>query len=835
MGRLSPSDILFRDQRRRRVIASEQKGLDQIIVRKRDESLWDLELHFLPSEIDAPRPDAVSPAQIRLTIDGVPDPGARVLEVSTAADDDSLLLVRVRREMRETEHELEREADHLDLPVHTLELLGVPDVDRFFDRALFVFRDGGTDPGAGLLAPRPALPPEDPEINYLAKDYATFRQLMLEAMARFVPSWHERNPADLGVTVIEALAYAADHLSYYQDAVATEAYLATARQRISVRRHVRLLDTTLGEGTNARAWVRIDLARAGRGARGRPIGLPAGTAVLTSSPRAPALIVEGSKDHDRALDEGVVVFETVHDAVLERHHSEMHLYTWGATEYILPAGSYRATLEGHFPGLAAGDVLIFECQHGVGENAATGDPRRRQAVRLCRAPELVEDPVELTDVTEIEWFVEDALETDFPVVHSRAGRVEDHLSRVLGNVVLVDHGRRKSQRLEPVPAAGRFEPRLDILGLTHAVPFDAEAAKVRAARDALRTDPGETLPALVLEETRGAGGEPVDEGSPWTTWTPRRDLLASGPFAQDFVVEAEGPRRFRLRFGDGQNGAPPFPGTVFEAHYRLGRGPSGNVGTHAIRHLVLPPKLAGEIADAGLEIRGVENPLPAAGGRAPEAAAAAQLLAPQALHVRRGAERGAAPRSCVVAEDFAAVAEDHAEVLNAVAERTWSGGWHIGHIHVQRAGGRPVDDAFTVDLRRYFAPRLMAGWDLKISPPRYVPIDLHLAVRPRLGTDPSVARHRILEHFATGEIDFLNPDHFTFGRSVYLSEVIAAAMDIPEVADVEARVFHRWGEPPGDELERGEIPIGPLEIARLDNDPAAPHRGILRVEMAEDA
>ena len=34
-------------------------------------------------------------------------------------------------------------------------------------------------------------------------------------------------------------AYTADYLSYYQDAVATEAYLDTARQRISVRRHVR--------------------------------------------------------------------------------------------------------------------------------------------------------------------------------------------------------------------------------------------------------------------------------------------------------------------------------------------------------------------------------------------------------------------------------------------------------------------------------------------------------------------------------------------------------------------------------------------------------------------
>src|SRR5207249_3177500 len=48
------------------------------------------------------------------------------------------------------------------------------------------------------------------------------------------------------------------HLSYYQDAVATEAYLHTARQRISVRRHARLVDYHMHEGCNARAWVCIE-------------------------------------------------------------------------------------------------------------------------------------------------------------------------------------------------------------------------------------------------------------------------------------------------------------------------------------------------------------------------------------------------------------------------------------------------------------------------------------------------------------------------------------------------------------------------------------------------
>ncbi len=62
---------------------------------------------------------------------------------------------------------------------------------------------------------------------------------------------------DLGITLVELLAYAGDYLSYYQDAVATEAYLGTARQRISVHRHARLVDYWMHDGCNARAWLTI--------------------------------------------------------------------------------------------------------------------------------------------------------------------------------------------------------------------------------------------------------------------------------------------------------------------------------------------------------------------------------------------------------------------------------------------------------------------------------------------------------------------------------------------------------------------------------------------------
>src|SRR6185295_15316855 len=109
---------------------------------------------------------------------------------------------------------------------------------------------------ACLPAPLP-----QPDINYLAKDYSSFRQIILDRLSLIMPDWRERHVPDIGIALVEVLAYSADYLSYYQDAVATEAYLDTTRQRISIRRHARLVDYRMHEGCNARAWVAVETSQ----------------------------------------------------------------------------------------------------------------------------------------------------------------------------------------------------------------------------------------------------------------------------------------------------------------------------------------------------------------------------------------------------------------------------------------------------------------------------------------------------------------------------------------------------------------------------------------------
>jgi predicted phage baseplate assembly protein len=134
-----------------------------------------------------------------------------------------------------------------------------PGFDPVYAALQFSFLAGcpsSLDCAAPVVCPEP--PRTRPTIDYMAKDYASFRQLLLDRLSQTLPNWTERHEPDALLTLVELLAYEGDRLSYYQDAVASEAYLFTARQRISVRRHARLVDYHLHEGCNARAWLFVE-------------------------------------------------------------------------------------------------------------------------------------------------------------------------------------------------------------------------------------------------------------------------------------------------------------------------------------------------------------------------------------------------------------------------------------------------------------------------------------------------------------------------------------------------------------------------------------------------
>lgn len=681
------------------------------------------------------------------------------------------------------------------------------DFDPLLSQVAFSFKvecPSDFDCKTAVSCPPDPLP--QPRIDYLAKDYASFRRLMLDRLSVLMPEWQERNPADIGVALVETMAYAADYLSYYQDAIATEAYLGTARKRTSVRRHARLLDYPMHEGCNARTWVVLQVAPLGAADGGT---LPARTPLYTQTGAERGTITPA--DLDKGLKAGAQIFETMHDLTLRSALNELHFYTWGDDRCCLPAGATRATLQGSLAQvpLAAGDLIAFEEVRGpdTGE-AGDADWAHRHVVRLLNDPIERIDPLTNEMVLDIAWDAADALPFPLCLWQLDAGPV----SVARGNVVLADAGTTiANEPLLPgaVPANGRYLPQLRTSHITYRVPYHHLAAQKQAAAYALSQTPTAALPDATL----------LADGLPWH---PQANLLHSDRFDRDFMVEVDENGRSHIRFGDGTLGQQPKPGQIFTATYRVGGGPASNVGAEAIAH----------IAQDG--IQNVRNLLPAQGGTSPEPISQVKLYAPQAFRTQERA---------VTEADYATIAQRHPQVQKAVATLRWTGSWHTMFVTVDRIGGQRVDADFEEELRLFIEQFRLAGHDVEIEPPRFVPLDIALTVCVCPGYFRYTVQQALLQLFSsrplpTGGRGFFHPDNFTFGQPVYLSQVVAAAMQVPGVSWVEVddsppkpNRFRRWGQPAYGEIADGRIQMSRLEIARLDNDPNAPENGRIEFMM----
>jgi len=324
----------------------------------------------------------------------------------------------------------------------------------------------------------------------------------------------------------------------------------------------------------------------------------------------------------------------------------------------------------------------------------------------------------------------------------------------------------------------------------------------------IAADARRARPAIRLDGTLLAATEP---------WTPQLDLLASSGGSPDFVVEVEDDGTASLRFGDGVHGRRPEAATSFEATYRVGNGSRGNVGANALAH----------VATAQSNIKGVSNPLAAAGGTEPEAADAVRRDAPEAFLVQERA---------VTADDYARVTERSREVQRATAAFRWTGSWHTVFVTADRAGGLGVDDAFEVRVRRHIEPFRMAGYDLEVDAPRFVPLEIGLRVCVLPDFFRSHVETAVLDVLSSrvrsdGSLGLFHPDRLTFGQSVYLSGVIAAVQAVEGVESVTTLTFERQRDHASSEIDSGVLTLARLEIPQLENDPTFPDRGLLTLTM----
>ena len=203
---------------------------------------------------------------------------------------------------------------------------------------------------------------------------------MLDRMNQLVPSWNASSEADLGIALAELIAYVGDRLSYQQDAIATEAYLDTARRRVSLRRHARWSTTSC---TTAAMHAPGFRSRSS-GNTGAPVFLDrTQTRFYTTAPGMPDPRRSDRTIEQAAVLSGVQVFEPMHDAVLYPELDQFDFYTWGDTTAACRKARPRPRCGTPFRGFRPGDVLVFQEMKGPQTGVpADADLRHRCAVRL---------------------------------------------------------------------------------------------------------------------------------------------------------------------------------------------------------------------------------------------------------------------------------------------------------------------------------------------------------------------------------------------------------------------------------------------------------------------
>jgi Baseplate J-like protein len=142
-----------------------------------------------------------------------------------------------------------------------------------------------------------------PAIDYTARDYDSILRALQERAPELLPAWRDAgSEADFGNVLLQLFAHMGDVLSYYQDRIANESFLATARTRRSVIDHLRLIGYELATAAPAAAKlaVTVPLARAtGQVRIGR------GAAFATRSERdRPSVRFEYNGAHDLDVDLG---------------------------------------------------------------------------------------------------------------------------------------------------------------------------------------------------------------------------------------------------------------------------------------------------------------------------------------------------------------------------------------------------------------------------------------------------------------------------------------------------------------------------------------------------
>ena len=224
------------------------------------------------------------------------------------------------------------------------------------------------------------------------------------------------------------------------------------------------------------------------------------------------------------------------------------------------------------------------------------------------------------------------------------------------------------------------------------------------------------------------------------------------------------------------------------------------------------------------------NPLPAQGGTPLEPLTEVKLFAPHTFSKKL--------QRAIIADDYAqlVIRDFKDKVQRAAARLRWTGSWYEVLVAIDPRGQVKADDTLLDEITGYLHRYRRIGHDLVLAPARSVPlhIEMIVCVLPNYLRGHIKAALLVLlsnRLLPDGQQGFFHPDNLTFGEGIYLSKLVAAAQAVAGVESVTVTKLERLFEGPNQELANGILPLGPLEIARLDNDRSFPENGKLVLDI----
>lgn len=678
-------------------------------------------------------------------------------------------------------------------------------------------------------------------VDYLARDFASFRQSLLEFASVRYPQWEDRLEADVGIMMTEVASAVGDELAYYQGRISREAYLETASQRRSISRLARLVDYHMHEGCAASGWL-VLIAAAGESGT-----LPAGTVVQA--------IADNSEAIDYEIGRGLQEVLANQDYAITDRLNELRPHIWDEDDLCLPKGSREIFVVGHFgtdivfdhpPDNPTGKWMVLET------TTATSTPCATRHLIKVTVVEEARDELFGVDLTRLAWTAEYALPQEYPL---------ESLT-VYANVVPVTAGRTLEHRFvigEDPTSLGLSAA--DTASLTRAIERQGTNRNIRYLQslpdlqddglvyltDAAEAQVADLLfsePEVHLREIRhnGIGWEVVP-----SSWEWRHSLLgvnSSQPVDRHFTIEPgtwgrtvgywrKGVEKVyydyrdnagkTLVFGDGEFARLPAQGTIFSVLYRVGNGAKTNVAPDAIHNMASPLPL----------IERLFNPFVLDNALDPETEADVRSFAPHAF--RQLTYRA------VRQEDYAEAAERLDWVQRAGASERWTGSWLSIFATPDPENQSNTNNALAspeqlLQLDAQLDRFRQAGREVNLNQPRFANLDLRIriCVLPNAFTGDVKQRLSMLLLGPQGKASdsgYFAADNFTFGtplRRAQLEAVIHRCEGVRAVLDIQVR---RRGHFDWRKLRELEFQVGLDEVIRLENDPLFPARGSLELIM----